>query len=339
MFLIRKLDRAGVLDGIDDPESDVALVTKVPLEIVRVGLPRLLQSGVFELRGDRLVMLNYIEAQTAVRTEKARQRASREQRRATARLGVTKRDKASRNVTKCHARSRAVTRGHAESRAVTNCHSVLCCADLISTEHSCAAPDPERARESKGQARAAEPEPISSEAPEPQPESESERAANDGHVPQPGACEQVPLPPEAAKAAGPPPKPPKPYLVPSGADTHPATWSNYPRGWRWSAETEVAASVAGVSVAQLQEHVDYWTTHVFSRSVCDLDGELRRSLGSIRTRAETASAKAAALARAIPRAGPMGRNSERGDVLAMMAEELAQQRAEEAERRSAGRGL
>jgi hypothetical protein len=119
------------------------------------------------------------------------------------------------------------------------------------------------------------------------------------------------------------------------ADTCPATWLHYPPGWHWSPETEAAASVAGVSVEQLQEQVDYWTTHVFTRPVRDLDGELRRSLGSIRTRAETTRAKTAALARA-----PGGRGSERGDVLAMMAEELAQQRAEEAARRSgAGKGL
>jgi hypothetical protein len=134
-------------------------------------------------------------------------------------------------------------------------------------------------------------------------------------------------------------KPPKPYLVPSAADTHQATWTNYPPGWRWNAETEAAASIEGVSAEHLQEHVDYWTTHVFPGRVRDLDGELRRSLGSIRTRAETARAKTAALARALPRAGPGGRGSERGDVLAMMAEELAQQRAEEAARRSGGKGL
>jgi len=89
------------------------------------------------------------------------------------------------------------------------------------------------------------------------------------------------------RARGPQPEPSR------GADTHTGTWWYYPEGWHWNAETEAAASVVGVSAKQLQDHVDYWTTHVFSRPVCDLDGELRRSIGGIRTRAETARAKAA----------------------------------------------
>src|SRR6186997_828295 len=69
----------------------------------------------------------------------------------------------------------------------------------------------------------------------------------------------------------------------AGADTRPATWTNYPPGWHWSAETEAAAAIEGVSAAELQEHVKYWTTHVFSVEVRDLDGELQRSIPAIRT--------------------------------------------------------
>jgi hypothetical protein len=68
---------------------------------------------------------------------------------------------------------------------------------------------------------------------------------------------------------------------------------HYPPGWHWSPDTEGAAILAGVSVEQLQEQVDYWTTHVFSRPVRDLDGELRRSIPGIKTRAETERFKAA----------------------------------------------
>lgn len=91
MFLLRKLDRAGVLDGMEELHQDVALVTGVPLSVVDVGLPRLLERGVFELRGGCLIMPNFIEAQTAIRTDKARQKDSRDRRLAEARL-VTLRD-------------------------------------------------------------------------------------------------------------------------------------------------------------------------------------------------------------------------------------------------------
>lgn len=86
VFLLRKLDRAGVLDGIEDASPDVALITGVPLAIVHVGLPRLLERRVFEHHGDCLVMPNFIQAQTAIRTDKARQKDARDKRMAEARL-------------------------------------------------------------------------------------------------------------------------------------------------------------------------------------------------------------------------------------------------------------
>ncbi len=137
MFLLRKLDKAGVLDGMDDLESDVALVTGVPLGIVTVGLERLLRWEVFQLFGNRLVMPNYLTAQNAIRNDKARQRDMREKRLAQSRLvtlrdsGVTPRDESSREPTPDDAASRGVT---------------LLCADLLSTELPCAE-DPERAPE------------------------------------------------------------------------------------------------------------------------------------------------------------------------------------------------
>jgi hypothetical protein len=91
--------------------------------------------------------------------------------------------------------------------------------------------------------------------------------------------------------------------VQDGGGTQPATWTNFPDGWRWSAETEAAAVIEGVSPDDLQEHVKYWTTHVWGRPVRDLDGELRRSIGDIRKRAETLRAKAATSAQAAPRSG------------------------------------
>ncbi len=212
MFLLRKLDRAGVLDGMDEPESDVALVTGVWLDIVRVGLARLLEFKVFEHVGNRLIMPNYIAAQTAIRSDRARQRDSREKRSAEARA-VTPRDEM----------SHAVTGGHAPSHPVT-----LYCALPNCTDPSFALLDPEASAE--------------------------------------------------------------PRVIHNGGG---ARWSSFPKGWRWSDETTAAAAMVGVTPAQLQEHVDYWTLRDFSGGgVNDLDGELRRSLGTIRERGETARAKA-----------------------------------------------
>ena len=132
MFLLRKLDKAGVLDGMDELVSDVALVTRVPEAIVAVGLPRLLKWGVFQLVGNRLIMPNYLQAQNAIRTDKARQRDMREKRLAQARL-VTPRDA---DVTLRDETSREPTPDDASSRDVT-----LYCTDLYSAE-----PEGERAR-------------------------------------------------------------------------------------------------------------------------------------------------------------------------------------------------
>jgi hypothetical protein len=108
MFLLRKLDRAGVLDGIEEPASDVALITGVPTEIVRIGLERLLERRVFEIVGDRLVMPNFLRAQSAIRSDKARQRDMRDKRLAAAKC-VTQRDEESREPTPSHAESHGVT--------------------------------------------------------------------------------------------------------------------------------------------------------------------------------------------------------------------------------------
>jgi hypothetical protein len=130
LFLTRKLDRSGVLDGIEDPAEDVALITGVPLEIVRIGLERLLDRGVFELKGTRLIAPNFIEAQSCAKSDRLRQQELRERRRSET-LGtpeaewapasepapVTKRDEPSREVT-------AVTARHEPSQIVTPILSV-----------------------------------------------------------------------------------------------------------------------------------------------------------------------------------------------------------------------
>lgn len=131
MFLLRKLDKAGVLDGMDDLDSDVALVTGVPEAIVAIGMARLLERGVFQLAGNKLIMPNYLQAQNAIRTDKARQRDMREKRVAQARL-VTPRDA---SVTPRDETSREPTRDDAASQDVT-----LYCPDLYCPDLSLSAP-------------------------------------------------------------------------------------------------------------------------------------------------------------------------------------------------------
>jgi hypothetical protein len=104
-LLLRKVDRAGVIDGLEDPIDDIALVTGLPSEIVTVGLERLLAQGVFSLDAGRLVMRRFVEAQNCRQTDRLRKAESRARRAA----GVTFCDEMSPTVTQSHQRSQLVT--------------------------------------------------------------------------------------------------------------------------------------------------------------------------------------------------------------------------------------
>jgi len=115
-FLLRKVDRAGVLDlGDNDPARAVAAVVSMPLSVVKEHLPSLVESGAIEI-GTAMVMPNYIEAQEAKSSDKQRQSESRGRRRDRARAGaaVTPRDKESHPVTDSHTESHRVTPSLAE---------------------------------------------------------------------------------------------------------------------------------------------------------------------------------------------------------------------------------
>ena len=65
-FLLRKVDRAGVLDlGGNDPARAVAAVVGMPLAMVKEHLPAIIESGAVEVGATAIVMPNYIEAQEA----------------------------------------------------------------------------------------------------------------------------------------------------------------------------------------------------------------------------------------------------------------------------------
>ena len=126
MHILRKVDRAGVLDlgGVSGEEA-ICAVADLPEEVVKPGLEKLLAKKVVTICDNALLIPNFVEAQEAKQSDKSRQRNSRAKRRA----GVTPRDKKppphdprdgpSQNVTPGHETGQNVTSGHVESHPVT----------------------------------------------------------------------------------------------------------------------------------------------------------------------------------------------------------------------------
>jgi len=79
--LMRKLDRAGVLDlaeyAGEEMARAVAALIKIPEEVVGVGLADLLKRGTVVLRGQFLVMPNYVEGQSTPQSDRLRKAESR----------------------------------------------------------------------------------------------------------------------------------------------------------------------------------------------------------------------------------------------------------------------
>jgi len=111
MHLMRRVDKAGVLDDIQDPIPDVALLTGLPEAVVAQGLPRLLASDTLQHVNGLLVVPRYIEGQTSKRSDAVRAKESRERRRQTAML--------SQIVTPSHETEHAVTPRDAGERERT----------------------------------------------------------------------------------------------------------------------------------------------------------------------------------------------------------------------------
>lgn len=150
-LILRKLDRAGLLDLEGDGYDALAAHIQVPVEVVEEGIKSILRRGTLVLREDGLLMApRFIEAQEAKQSDKARQKASRDRARDLA--GAVDRgvkaaisappevdDDASASVThrdgtithrdsSITPRDATVTRGHTASQPVT----------LNSAEPSCA---------------------------------------------------------------------------------------------------------------------------------------------------------------------------------------------------------
>jgi hypothetical protein len=144
LMLLRKVDRAGLLDLGKPGKRGVAVAVGHPREWARLepALEELLTDGCVRLvdEGRRLLVPNFLSAQEAKSSDKARQQKSREVARDAAALqDVMQRDSASHGVTESHTRSHGVTGGHTTSQPVTPSRAVPCCAVPSRAERSDAA--------------------------------------------------------------------------------------------------------------------------------------------------------------------------------------------------------
>jgi hypothetical protein len=86
MFLLRKVDRAGVLELSRHGARGVAAVLEVPVDVIERALPELLEDGCLIERVGYLIIRNFVEAQSAKRSSRERVRLYRERKRARTRL-------------------------------------------------------------------------------------------------------------------------------------------------------------------------------------------------------------------------------------------------------------
>lgn len=100
-LLLRKLDRAGVMDiGEHDVTRAVAALIEIPEDVADVGVKELLRDKTLVHANGRICMPNFVQAQEAKQSDAQRQRESRARRRDQA-MGepVTIRDEVSHGVT------------------------------------------------------------------------------------------------------------------------------------------------------------------------------------------------------------------------------------------------
>ncbi len=79
--LMRKVDRAGVIDLADGLEGLSMMLGDMPVNVIETGLARLAKYGTVIKDGSRLIIPNFLIAQTSRQSDKQRQRESRERRR------------------------------------------------------------------------------------------------------------------------------------------------------------------------------------------------------------------------------------------------------------------
>jgi len=123
--LIKKVDRAGIILVGKSGLRGLAGLLRMPIDVVERGLMSidgLIEDGCVVAIDGGFMLPNFMAAQEANASDKARKREQRERARAAAaKTGqpVTNRDSESRGVTEGHDLSRGVTSGHTESQPVT----------------------------------------------------------------------------------------------------------------------------------------------------------------------------------------------------------------------------
>lgn len=113
-LLLRKMDRAGLLELGRHGVRGLAATVKMPADVVEPGLAGLLEDGCVQQRDTTLIVPNFIDAQETPSSDALRAKEYRARRRQEARDGaVTKRDE---SIT---TRDETVTQRHTASHGVT----------------------------------------------------------------------------------------------------------------------------------------------------------------------------------------------------------------------------
>lgn len=140
-LMLRKADRIGIVKCGKHGRRALAHMVGLPQEHVEVGLDALLEDGcVQEPQPGTLFIRNYLTAQEAAQTDRARKEAQRERERDRVAAevegilqSVTNRDPQSQNVTMSHETGQNVTNGHTVSQTVTPVRSGPCREEEIPT--------------------------------------------------------------------------------------------------------------------------------------------------------------------------------------------------------------
>ncbi len=126
-LLLRRFDKAGLLDLAGEGIDGLAVLVELPGEVVSPGLAALLDRGWLQLVDGHLFDPSFLERETATKSDAQRQRDSRATRQAAAKAEAAR---AALSAPACGggASSRNVTEGHVSGLSVTPGHDVSLCA-------------------------------------------------------------------------------------------------------------------------------------------------------------------------------------------------------------------